>query len=437
MTKRLDAYKEKVLELLVLGLLLLLVQRAHEWVADRLVAQPWHVLWFVCPLLIAAAIGWMAARGRRELVLRGRLLVFFVAYILAFSLASSSDLLVWDRNLTVFERKLHCTWLVPASWGDWRYRIAPKKALVSDDLLVVTTEETDGRPLDDLRLEVAKLITAAAKNRARGVAFDFYFARDSNLDSVICRAVQQADTTDVIIGFTLERVNGEIRPLPTAPGIENCLSVDRQGHLVGLVESDNVVRLIPLYFRWHKDRPSLSFKVAQSLAEIGGTELKPPPSDLLRFIEPKGLIPQVSYRELADDPAKCKLMRDCWVLVGENLSSDTFLTPFGQIPGVLIHAYAIHSLRHGHFLTRTPWWSGLLMTLLSCYVIFSLVAQRASRVRIIGTALLLSALIVAASIVALVIWLIWLDVIYVLVAIWLLVSVLILFGKSTTAASAE
>jgi CHASE2 domain-containing sensor protein len=145
----------------------------------------------------------------------------------------------------------------------------------------------------------------------------------------------------------------------------------------------------------------------------------------------------VSYRELADDPAKCKLMRDCWVLVGENLSSDTFLTPFGQIPGVLIHAYAIHSLRHGHFLTRTPWWSGLLMTLLSCYVIFSLVAQRASRVRIIGTALLLSALIVAASIVALVIWLIWLDVIYVLVAIWLLVSVLILFGKSTTAASAE
>ena len=278
------------------------------------------------PLLVVAVITWRVAQGRKELVLRGRFLVFFVTYILVFSLASSSDLLIWNRNLTVFARKLPRNWLVPASWGDWRYRIVQKRAQDPRELIVVTMEEASGRSLEELRLEVAKLIKLAADKRAFGIAFDFYFNKDSNdVDSIIYNIVDSIDKskTDIIIGFTLERLNGDILPLPTASVIEACLPIDQQGHLVGLVETDHVVRLIPLYFRWQKNRPSLSLKVAQSLAEIEGTELKIPADGLLRFIEPKDAIRQVSYKELAD-PNKRALMRQSWVLVGEKSNTDTF-----------------------------------------------------------------------------------------------------------------
>ncbi|UCG58129.1 MAG: CHASE2 domain-containing protein [Phycisphaerales bacterium] len=434
--RKLNSYKEKLLEIAAIGLPVLLVQVAWKWVADRLVAQPWHVLCFLCPLLVAALVAWKAMRGRQELVLRGRFLIFFVAYILVFSIASSSDLLVWNRNVTVFEHELSRNWLAPGFLGDWRYWIVPKKPLDTRDVVVVTMKEADRRGLNELRMELAKLIQVAADNRALGIAFDFYFAQDSDVDQLIGDVIKQSEI-DVIIGFTLQKVNGEIRPLPTAPRIEAILPADRQGHLVGLVEPDHMVRLIPLYFRWQKNRPSLSLRVAQRLAEIDGAELTVPPSGLLRFIKPRGTIPQVSYAELAEDPNKCALMRDSWVLVGGRTSSDTFLTPFGKVPGVLVHAYAIHSLRHGHFLTRPPWWSGLFIILVSCYIISTLAAQRASRGRIIRTALLLSALVIAASIFALVFWLIWLDVIYALVAIWLLVPLLIAFRKSAAAASGK
>ena len=425
----LDTCWKEIRNLIILGPLLFLINMVYKWVFDPLFMQPWQVVWIVCPLSIAAVIALWAATKHKKFLLRGRFLIFFVAYILVFSIASSSDLLVWNRNLTVFEEKLPRNWLVPASWGDWRYLIVPKKRFFPRDLVVVTMKKAGGRSLEELRYEVAKLITLAVKHGALGIAFDFYFERESQVDSLICSEVEKAKETDVIIGYTLKRINGEIRRLPVAKSIEDCLPVDRQGHLVGLVESDHTVRLIPLYFRGQKNRPSLSLKVARSLAEIGEKKLSVPSSNLLRFIEPMDSIPQVSYDEFAEDQTKCDLMRDSWVLVGEKSDSETFTTPFGQIPGVFIHAYAVHSLRHGHFLQRTPWWSGLFVILISCYVIFLLAAQNIRPLWIICTAILLSFLIVGASILVLAVWLFRLDLIYALLAIWLLVIMLITLNK--------
>jgi CHASE2 domain-containing sensor protein len=425
----LDKYWEKLLLLLILGLPSLLSQKLWEWVAYHIVAQPWQVIWIVCPLFIVALTAVWAVRKHKKIMLNSGFLIFFVAYILTFSIASSSDLLVWNRELTVFEQKLPRNWLVPASWGDWRYRIVPRKQFSPRDIVVVTMKEAGGRQLNELRLEIAKLITTAANYGARGIAFDFYFTDESAIDSLIRSAVEKANKTEVIIGYTLQRINGEIRPLPTAKSIEVCLPPKQQGHLVGLVESDHTVRLIPLYFGDMEDRPALGLKVALSIANTTGKKLKIPSSKFLRFIEPKDSIPQVSYDEFAEDQTKCELMRDSWVLVGEKSDAEKFTTPFGRIPGVFIHAYAIHSLRHGHFLQRTPWWSGLFVILISCYVIFLLKSQNVRTIWIICAAALLSFLIIGASVFVLVVWLFWLDLIYALVAIWLLVIMLITLKK--------
>jgi CHASE2 domain-containing sensor protein len=425
----LDGFWKKHRYLIILGLPIALAQRLWEWVADHLVAQPWHVVLIVCPLFIAVIIACLVARKNKEIVLKGRFLIFFAIYILLFSIASSSDLLVWNRNLTIFEQKLPRNWLAPASWGDWRYRIVPRKRFLPRDLVVVTIKKADGRQLNELRFEVATLINMAATNGAHGIAFDFYFPDTSDVDSLIRSEVEKAKKTKVFIGYTLRKINGEIRPLPTAKSIENCLPAEQQGHLVGLVESDHTVRLIPLYFRRQKNRPSLSLKVARNFAEIDKSKLRIPSSELLRFIGPKDSIPQISYDELIEDQTDRALMRDSWVLVGEKSDAETFTTPFGRILGVFIHAYAIHSLRHGHFLQRTPWWSGLFVILISCYVIFLLASQNVRTIWIICTAALLSFLIIGASIFVLVVWLFWLDLIYALVAIWMLVILLLLLKK--------
>lgn len=425
----LDTYWKEILKHICLSPLVFLINMVCNWLFGPLFTQPWQFVWIVCPLILTAVFALWAARKHKKIVLSGGFLIFLGAYILIFSIASSSDILVWNRNLTVFEQKVPRNWLVPASWGDWRYRIVPRKRFFPRDLIVVTMKEAGGRQLNELRLEIAKLITTAANYGARGIAFDFYFTDESAIDSIIRSEVEKAKKTKVIIGYTLQRINGEIRPLPTAKSIEVCLPAEQQGHLVGLVESDHTVRLIPLYFRGMENRPALSLKVVQSFTDSTERKLKIPSSKLLRFIEPKDSIPQVSYDELAEDQTKCELMRDSWVLIGEKSDAETFTTPFGHIPGVFIHAYAIHSLRHEHFLQRTPWWSGLFVILISCYVIFLLASQNVRTIWIICTAALLSFLIIGASILVLLVWLFWLDLIYALVAIWLLVIMLLLLKK--------
>jgi CHASE2 domain-containing sensor protein len=376
---------------------------------------------FLGPLVLAGALIGQAVHRKREFLLGARTRVWFVMYVLVFFIACHSDLLVWNRSVTGFESKpAHASrsWLLPSRLGDWRYWLVPKTDMMPRDLVIVTMSGTGPRTLVARRQEVLQLLALAAKHKAHGIAFDFYFKGRSPLDEMIVTQVKSGGT-EVVFGYTGVEVDGEVIEPPEHDQVfTSRLTGEQQGHLLALRDRDRLVRLIPLYFGGKEDRPSLSLQVARHFPEVGRRTIAP--DELLRFLRPAADIREISYEDLKD-PGNLSFFRDRWVLVGARTDADAFDTPFGRKPGVLIHAWAIQSLRSGYFLRRLPWWFGLVVILLSCYIIFLLAEQRASRRCMVRAAGILSALIVAASVAVLYLWLIWFDIIYALAAVWVLV----------------
>jgi hypothetical protein len=422
MNPRYGRYVDKLTQGAILGLPVLLLQMLWEYVGEYLTAQPWHVLCFVVPLIGIGVVAVKAARGQQDLVLKGGLRIAFIAYVLVFTLASASDLLVWHRDLTVFGQRPGRHWLVPARWGDWRYSMIPKESRPAANLIVLTMEPSPPRAR---RYDISRLVGLAGKKQCKGIAFDFFFKENIEDVDGLLRAAVEAFAREVFIGYIFQRVDGQIRRLATASNIEEFLRLDKkQGHLVGLLEPDQRVRLIPLYFHDDKELPSLSLRIGKHIATTQDDDLELPSDGLLRYVKPEAGVPQYTFDEFTSDPNKHSLLTDSWVIVGEDSPEDTVLTPYGKLPGVLVHAYAVHSLLHGRFIRPTPWWSSVLMILLSCYLLLTLRAGGASRLKIVGAGVLFSLAIVGISIGALVIWFVWIDVVYALAAIWLLVLIL-------------
>src|SRR5262249_25796599 len=122
-------------------------------------------------------------------------------------------------------------------------------------------------------------------------------------------------------------------------------------------------------------------------------------------------------------------------LVGERSPEETFHTPFGDRPGVEVHAAAIASLLDGVWIERPPWWSGLLIIVVACYLIAVLVEDGLSVRTLVLIALGISVFLVGGSALAMRLWQVWLDVIYPLVAIWLLLGLLLMLRKKLGAQS--
>jgi CHASE2 domain-containing sensor protein len=219
-----------------------------------------------------------------------------------------------------------------------------------------------------------------------------------------------------------------VEPREEDKAFGSCLTQEQQGHLMALREPGNFVRLIPLYFAGKDNRPALSLQVARHFPEVANRTI--PTDELLRFIKPAADIREIPYEDLAQNPSNLDFFTGRWVLVGARTDKDTFRTPFGVKPGVVIHAWAVHSLRTGYFLRRLPWWFGLAVILLSCYIIFLLAEQRASRRKILRAAGILSVVVVAVSVALLYWWLIWFDVIYALAALWVLVLIVLCFPRA-------
>ena len=416
-SERLKKYREEILKSLVLGLPLLLIQRVFGWLADHFTSQPWQALWFIAPLAILAWALFRIARGRHEFRLRGFFLAFFAVYVLVFSVASNTRLLDWKRTMIGYEAETPRNWLALNWVGDWRYWFVRQTPQTPKDIVVVTLPRPEGMNRNEVRLQIAGLIKAAAANDARGIALDFYFDDESTLDRLVCETVESVGIP-VIVGYTFDRFNDEINRRRLPPELEACLPLEsHQGHLIGFVEADNVVRSVPLYFRGDRKMESLGLQVARRIAPE--TKLSLPRSGLLQFVEPPEGVSRVSLETLRDQPASHGMLTDRFVLLGEDSEEETFSTPFGDRLGVLIHASAIHSLRHDHFIERTPWWSSLLVILVSCYLLSVLAAGSMPAHQLIGVAVLLSLAVLVASIMAIYLWLIWVDIAYSFAAIWI------------------
>lgn len=138
--------------------------------------------------------------------------------------------------------------------------------------------------------------------------------------------------------------------------------------LVNLPEKNGVVRS---FFVPGEDvgynLPSLASAADSS------TEVLPDERALISFYGPAGLGPRVfSYYQILEDevPFPAELVRDKIVFVGLMLQTavgpaqkDSFMTPFGRMFGVEIHATAAANIVRGDWLRRLP--RGLELTLLS------------------------------------------------------------------------
>ena len=425
--KRIESYRDDLLKLGALGLITAVVSKLYGQLADHFINQPWQAIWFLLPLVAAAIVTSRFLVGRKDLRLRKPFLVFLSVYICLFTVAASTKFLDWSRDLAIFSAPAPRNWLTPVSMGDWRYSLVSKKLPVPSDIVVVTVKPLKGRKPSDGRFEMVRLITMASMMKAKGVAFDFYLEGELDIDPLICSVIEKSKMP-VLLGYAFSKRNGDVvRHLPPR-SVEACFPDENLGHLAGFLDVDRVSRFVPLSFQNDASRPALSLRVAHALA---GKDIRVPDDGLLRFVEPASPLPAVTYDQLFDDRSEQRRLTDRFVIVGEDSPVEWFETPFGRKLGVTIHAEAIHSLRNGHFIRRTPWWLGFLTILVTCYLLTVFAANGAPVRKLMIYCVLVSALVFAGSAIAIVAGPEWFDVVYPLTAIWLLLCLLLIFRRLT------
>lgn len=422
--KRLAAYRDKILEVLAVGFPVALLNAAFSWLVKRTTSQPWQVIWYLIPVAAATLLFWKMAGGRKDLRLRGPFLTFLILYVLTFSVAAGSGFLDFQRTMVGFKDVTPSNWLGLSWLGDWRYAVAPRKAASPANLVIVTVDPPSDAQPDSIRGKVAILIARLAALGAEGIALDFHFEGETKADSYLCDLVNSLKDHDppipVFVGRGFGSVSGRliVKEFPKSLG---CFPDDRRGHLVGFTEADGIIRSLPLFFRGEPGRPALSLQVARGL----GANLEVSEDELLYFIPPTEDFPKITEKQLWDDPEQRKLIRENFVLVGEASERDSFETPFGRKSGIVIHSYAIHSLRRQHFIHRKPWWTSFPAILILCYLLTLSTAAGASWTRLVVFALLASLVIVVASALAIWLSLLWIEVSYSLAALWLLLPLLL------------
>ena len=370
------------------------------------------------PLLaVLIALGVPLVRERR-LVLGGGFLWFFVVYCLFFSIAAGTRVLEGKRTVIAgFEDDTPSNVLGLNRLGDWHYAVAPR-APAANDLLVITLPSFAGRPVDDARQGELGLISNAVAQHAKGIAFDYDMSEPSQRDRALCYWIQRAESLGVavVLGYVLDRANGTfVRRMPSET-LTNCVREDRLGTLAGAKESDGRVRMVPTSHLGTESLRSLSYRIARIL-----TNGKPLPEvGLTQFVAPVTPIAMITG---VPNDTTVRLMRDRFVIVGSERLGDVHETPYGNLPGVMIHAIAANALRTGYVIRRVPVQWILPVILIVCYVLILLQSQAGLKPLLIGAALIAGAIVLSA-VLAMRARLVWIDVSYPLLAVGGLTAVL-------------
>ena len=431
--KRLAGYKEDLLKALILTAPLALVARLNEQIGTRVLGQPWQAVWFLIPIAIAAAFLRHRVVRRHALNPDRRMLWFLAAYILLFTVASQSSVLDVSRELTAFGTPASRRSITPVSWGDWRYRLVPRQP-DGDALVVVLLRPGAGRSLVDTRKEVVDLVALATAHQATGVALDVYFKEASPIDPLLCQVIDAAARSmPVLVGYGFEQQEGRPVEFGVPPTLQSCLPHERLAHLAGFLDFDLVSRVTPLFFRGDRARPALGLAVARAVTQrasaSGGhaseASLDLPDDGLVRFVAPAAGGPLVvRFEELQAGGRDPNLLRGRFVMAGE-AEGDSFDTPFGRQPGIVIHSYVAHSLIEAHYIRRQSWWLGFVMTVLFCYAMAVWCGRGGG---VAGLALLCAvatAVVLAIAVASIMVGPYWFDVVYPVVAVWLLLPLLV------------
>jgi CHASE2 domain-containing sensor protein len=122
---------------------------------------------------------------------------------------------------------------------------------------------------------------------------------------------------------------------------------------------------------------------------------------------------------LRADEGLRSVLRNRFVLLGDDSRTDIFSTPFGSKPGVAIHADAVHSLRTGHFIQpHSPWLSFGFM-LVFCYWIAAWCAGGASVKKLSLLCAAATLCFAAAAVASILLGPYWFEMVYPTTAVWL------------------
>jgi CHASE2 domain-containing sensor protein len=425
--QRLSKYKEQLLQAAILGLPIVLIGALINFLKDRILDQPWQAIFFLAPLALALWLFWQHLAKRPDFRIDKRFLAFLGIYVLAFHAAAQSGFLDWNRDLTILERPAPRTWLAPVSWGDWRYKIIPKRAPLHE-MVVVLREPAAGRSLELVRMELADLIVTAQRSGAKGVALDVYFDGESQVDLILCDVIENS-TIPVIAGYAFLRTEGYPTATPIPRSLQPCLNNDRLGHLAGFLDSDKVSRLTPLFFLEDATRPAFSLRIARLLS--GDSPVRLPKDGLLRYVEPSTSYEPLRLERLRADEGLRSVLLGRFVLLGDDSPSDTFSTPFGVKPGVAIHADAVHSLRTGFFIEPFSPWLSFGFMLVFCYWIAAWCAGGASARKLSLLCAAATLCFAATAVASILLGPYWFDMVYPTTAVWLWLPLVLGLRRAT------
>jgi CHASE2 domain-containing sensor protein len=421
---------EKFIEAAVLSVPLAYIAQATNSLQTRFFDEPWEVVWIALPLGAVAWLSWILLRRSRALALNWRVVGFLAIYCSIFAVASASDLLVWRRMPQGYEGQsgLGRGWILPVTAGDWRYSLAPRSASRPNSPIVVLLDHPHGASREWLRWQDRRMIELARTGGARGVAFDVAFVGNAQIDSLFCKSVDDAGFPVLsAYEFQKDTVLGLYATVPATQQLP-CLPLVNQGHAMGLAEADERVRTIPLFWAGVKgSQAALSVRIAQCIySRCAANDLPVPDERLLRYLPPAaGTLTVIKPDQLAVLERNPSVLRDRFLLVGEGSGADVFNTPFGRLPGTVVHAYAVYSLLASHYVTRPPAWLSAFVVFGSCYVLTLLATQRLSTRRLVAIAVGITTAVIAVSAAAMYFSAVWLDAIYAVGATWLLVPLLL------------
>ncbi len=374
--------------------------------ADR----PLIVAMVLLPLFVVViALGLPLAREGR-VALGGGFLWFFVAYCLLFSIAAGTRVLEGKRTLVQgFESESPSNVLGLRGLGDWHYRVAPS-APPTNDLLVIELPSFQGASVDDARLTEMRLIALATDQKAKGIAFDLDLDGTSAVDRVLCFRAQAAEgvSVPVVFGYLVDAQSGAVVRRHLPPDIAACVPEARQGTLVGVKESDGLVRMVPTSHVGDTTRRSFSYRIARLLTPSRLSDVS-----FAQFVAPASPVPTIRGFPTESNAA---LLRDRFVIVGSDRKDDVHQTPFGLLSGVMIHALAAHSLRTNHLIRRLDVRWVMPAVFAMCYVLILLQAQGGLKPLLTGATLMAMAIVISA-VVAMRVQLLWIDVSYPLLAV--------------------
>ena len=272
---------------------------------------------------------------------------------------------------------------IDAYASDWVFRLHEPAWGPPEAILLTVDEATQQsmRSRRQLRRWVAEAIAQITPVEPKAIGVDLIFVEpdDDAEDALLERALAQAKR--VVLGADLVRTGGWELPLER---------FRRHAAAIGHVhaEPDPVSRVLPL-MKAHGGQRLWAMCLETYLQANPGTAVTESQEELrlgavgvpavrdqayplpIRYRRP-GVIPQVSLKQLRDDPAKAELFRGKVVFLGYTTQSevkDRLMTPLGDwMAGVEIHAHAYETLRTGAFLQP----ASLVVVLLVCIALAAL-----------------------------------------------------------------